>query len=281
LSSSSHACCAIPHTDQAFHHAVKNRLCLQHLRAYLIGMSRWIRTALKALAAVLLVLAAGAVLAGSIFLQDEPFVARMPPPQPEDVHAARSFVIAVRQATNDDGPAERTMQVPVADLNAIMRLGVRFVPQLRTESTVEDNLVHVAASLPLPWFSGAKWLNVRAAVPPFEGQFHLASISVGSHDLPPDLALSLGTTAANLLFGGHIGSKVRDSARSMKIAGGALVFDLRLSDADRGNVLTGVFGALRGNSMPPEEEIQGYYRLIRTALDDGTLPVTGSFLPHL
>ena len=33
--------------------------------------------------------------------------------------------------------------------------------------------------------------------------------------------------------------------------------------------------------MPPPEDIDRYYILIRTAMDDGTLPANGSVLPYL
>jgi hypothetical protein len=240
------------------------------------------RTVLKGLFG----LAAALVLAvfglGLYFLEDAPRVGKLPPPQPEDVAAVRKFVLAVREATKpgeQSGPSVVT--IPTADLPSIMRLGVRFVPELRTAATVESHAVRLAASLPVPWPTGRKWLNGAVTVPPFTERFAFGSIVVGERVLPPGPTLAVGTFAANLVLGNRTGDKIRNSARAMTITGDALVFDMQLSDEDRGGVLTGVFGALRGSRMPSAEEINGYYERLRQAMDDGRLPATGSFLPHL
>jgi len=159
---------------------------------------------------ILIVVAAVAGLAALalalIFLEDQPRVAQLPPPQPEDVAAVREFVIAVRQATKPDGgEGPRMVSIPIADLPSIMRLGVRFFPGLRTAASVEHGAVKVAASLAVPWPGAQRWLNVRATVPPFDGHFGFGMFAVGDRLLPPGLTLSAGTIGANLVFGKGIG----------------------------------------------------------------------------
>ncbi len=232
---------------------------------------------------VILTLVSGiAVLSlGTAFLRETPALAEMAAPTPKDVKATRAFVREVRHATETATAEGRIVTVPVGDLQGILRLGARFLPELRTRAVVDDGVVRLTAALPVPWPTGQKWLNLSASVPPFDGQFSLATVEVGGRFVSPGLALGLGRIGANLILGGGTGDKILNSASAMHIEQDALVFALRLGSEERGDVVSGLFGALRGSDMPPPEQIEAYYTKLRQAMDDGTLPAKGSVLPHL
>ena len=218
---------------------------------------------------------------GSIFLEDEPWLADMPAPTSEDVRFTKEFVIQVRAATNAIEPGADIVSLPLENLRGIMRLGARFLPGFRGDAAIEGSVVQGAASVPIPWITGQKWLNVRAAAPAFEGRMVLQSAVVGGKALPPGLALSLGRIVANFAFGNRAGDTILESATSMKIEGQTMVFTLKLDEDGRGDVIQGLFGALRGDDMPPPEEIDRYYAMIRQAMDAGILPTEGSYLPYI
>ncbi|MCF1708354.1 hypothetical protein L0V05_05920 [Tabrizicola sp. J26] len=230
-----------------------------------------------------LVAMAGIVLLGlgTAFLQKEPLLPAMAAPGPADVTAARKVVHRIRAATEAKTPTDKPVSISTAELESAMRLGARVMPGLRASAQVEEDGVVATASIPLPWITGQRWLNMRAVIPPFDGALTVSSVTVGGRNLPPATALTIGRLAANLILGGKTGGQILDSAQSMQIEGSKMVFALRLDREGRGEVIGNVFGALRQGEMPPADQIDGYYRKIRQAMDDGTLPVSGSFLPHL
>lgn len=218
---------------------------------------------------------------GTAFLQKDPLLAAMKAPGPADVTAARKVVHRIRAATEAADPAQKPVAISIPDLESAMRLGARVMPGLRANAQVDGGSVVVSVSVPVAWITGPRWLNLRAVIPPFDGAFAVSSVTVGGRSLPPETALALGRLAANLALGGNAGGQILDSAQSMQIEGDRMVFALRLDREGRGDVIGSVFGALRQGEMPPADKIDGYYRKIRQAMDDGTLPVKGSFLPHL
>jgi hypothetical protein len=218
---------------------------------------------------------------GSIFLEDEPRLAEMPAPTPEDVIFTKEFVKQVRAATEATGPGADIVILPLKNLQGVMRLGARFLPGFRGSAAIESDVVHGTASVPVPWITGRKWLNLRATAPAFEGRIAFTSITLGDRLLPPGFALTLGRITANLLFGNRAGDTILASATSMRIESQTLVFTLDLDEDGRGDVINGVFGALRDADMPPPEEIDRYYVMIREAMDAGTLPTEGSYLPYI
>lgn len=223
-----------------------------------------------ALAAVVLV----------VFVEDGPLVPAQPAPSPEDVVATRAFVHQVRAAAQP-GAADSLVTVTAEEMNAVLRVGARFLPGLRAVTRVEGGRVHGVASLPLPWPARGRWLNGEAVAPPFEGRLRLDALSVGGVALPPDAMIEAGRIAANLALGDRRGDKMLYSAEAMTVAGGAATFEMALSDESKASVMRGLFGALRGAEMPSGELIDGYYVAIRDALDDGRLPAEGSFLAHI
>ena len=60
-----------------------------------------------------------------------------------------------------------------------------------------------------------------------------------------------------------------------------MTVDLNIDDVGKNGIMRGVFGALRGNSMPPDGLTDAYYIRIREAMDRGDLPSRGSYLPYI
>ncbi len=239
------------------------------------------RRLLRTLVIVAVVLAGGVFALGAAVLNDEPVIAKMTPPTPEDVETTRAIVHQIRRATEAVDPDAKRVSIKVQDLQGALRLGSRFLAGARAQAAVGSGALRGVASVPVPWFGVTKWLNIQVTIPPFEDRIALESVVVVGHVLSPDLSLRVARLVANLILGNGSGDKILNSASSLRITEQTLVFTLRLDSTDRGDVLAGVFGALRGNDMPPPDQIERYYALIRQAMDDGTLPVRGSFLPYL
>ncbi|MEM6638034.1 MAG: hypothetical protein AAF667_19325 [Pseudomonadota bacterium] len=222
------------------------------------------------------------VAAGFVFyfvLEDTPLLTDGGPPKPEDVVAARTFVRGVKQATRSDDAEPPELVLAEDDLNSIVRLGARLLPGLRSQVEVKPNEVRGAVAIPVPGI--ARWLNLTASAPPFSGQVRLESVTAGPFDLPPDLSFQLGRVGANLIFGNGLGDALAQSASKMSIDGQNVVVELSIDSVGKNGFLRGVFGTMRSAEMPGPDEIDGYYRQIRRAMDGGTLPTSGSYLPYI
>lgn len=205
------------------------------------------------------------------------------PPRPEDVAATRAFVQEVRaEALGEARPgSDGVVVVSEEAANGILRVAARMVPAGQAEVRVEDGRVHATASLPVPWPGGARWLNVEGIAPPFEGRPRLERIAVGGVALPPGLVVEAGRVGANLILGQNAGDVLLGAAERLEIEGREMRFTMALGEEERRGFMRGLFGAMRGDAMPAAEEVDAYYAEIRRAIDDGRLPDTGSYLPHL
>lgn len=224
-------------------------------------------------------LAALAASIGPLFLQDQPLLAPMPPPAPEDVAATRQLVRGIRAAAGAD--RNTPLQTDPSQLNSAIRLGARFIDGFRGRITVEPQDVLGQVSMPVPWWSGQKWLNISGRVPEFDGQFALTQVTIGPTEIPPALALAAARIGANLGLGNRFGDRVLQAASGMAIEGDTLTFRVALDDMGKNGLMESAFGTLRGAEMPGPEEIEAYHRDIRAAMADGTLPQSGSFLPYI
>ena len=217
-----------------------------------------------------------------VVIEDTPSVAAYQPPSAEDVVAARSFVGEVQAALNPD-VAQSQVISSEAELNSVIKLGARLIPGFRGHVEVDGQVVTGLVSVPLPYLTG-KWVNAHASVPAFDGQLAFSEVRIGPVGLPPKATLSLIRFAAGQVLGGETGDKLIDAAQKMQIAGTQLTFDMaidHMGEMGSNGIMRGLFGALRGGDLPPLEEIGQYYALIRTAMDRGELPTTGSYLPYL
>lgn len=227
-------------------------------------------------------LVALAVVAGiALVLEETPAVDAAAPPAPEDVVAARQFVRDVRTAASDSGQASEALVATTEQLNSVIRLTGRFADGFRGRIALDTHAVMGRASLPLPWWGGEKWLNLTGEVPAFDGAFRLSRVTVGPYEVPPDLALFVMRTGANLVIGNQFGDRVLQSASAMRIDGDTLRFDLGLDRVGQNGVMRDAFGSIRGQTMPSPDEIETYHLLIREAMEEGTLPASGSFAIYL
>ena len=239
------------------------------------------RRLVKVILLTLLAAAGGVFLLGAVYLQDQPAVASMRAPGPEDVRASRNFYKRVQAATNAAPGAPETVTLSADTLQSVLRLGSRLVRDYRAEAEVAGDTVRMTAALPVPWIGGNRWLNLHAAIAPFEGRLALHRAQLGGRDIPPGLALRLARLGANLFMGAGAGDTLFEAPAAMAIDGDRMIFALRLDREGRGEVIQGVFGALRGSDMPVPERVDHYYGRLRNALDTGAVPAQGSLMPLL
>ena len=229
---------------------------------------------------VVAVFAVVAVVAVLLMLDPAPSLPDMAAPSPEDIAETRAFVTEVRAVAEDGRVAP--IRVTEARAAAVLRVGTRFFPGARGAVAIEGGRVLMAAAVPVPVPGlGTRWLNATAVAPPFEDRPRLDRVTLGGVPLPPDLVVELARVGANVVTGNGAGDIFLDSARRLEVTDDGLLIALALDDADKSGFMRGLFGTMRGADMPGTELIDGYYTALRTAIDDGTLPVEGSYLPHL
>jgi hypothetical protein len=156
-----------------------------------------------------------------------------------------------------------------------------MVPGYRVATEVVDDAVRITGAVPVPWFDGTRWLNLHAAIAPFQDRFVLHHVRLGEREIAPELALRLARLASNLVLGAGAGDKVFDAPAAMAIDGDRILLALRMDREGRTGVIKGVFGAMRGGGLPPPDRVDHYYVQLRRAMDRQEAPVTGSFLPLL
>lgn len=231
---------------------------------------------------VLVALISGAIVVSVLLIiEDEPTVRLRDAPTPEHVLMARRFMQSVRAAANAEDGRPQTLAASEAELDSVVRLGTRLVPGFRGELEVGVETVQVRAAVPVPWPGGARWLNLMATVPEFENGIDLEDVAVGPLSVPPGIALELGRIGGSAIFGADLVDAAMGAASHMRIAGNTVTFDLAIAGIGENGIMRGVFGALRGQAMPPQDLIDGYYVRLREAMDAGDLPDTGSFLPYI
>lgn len=234
------------------------------------------------LGGLILTILFSAIVAGLfLLLEDYPAVADGPAPTPEDVVAARTLVRDLRLTSKSGPDAQTPVQVTVAQLNSTVRLGARFLPGFRGELQMKGATLVGRASIPVPGWWGEKWVNLSGHVPEFNGRIAFERVTIGPWSVPPGAALSVVRQAANLFFGDAVGDTIVAAATGMHVDGNKLRFDLALEQMGNNGLMRNIFGSIRGQEFPTPEEIDAAYVRIRTAMDTGVLPTTGSFLPYL
>jgi hypothetical protein len=216
-----------------------------------------------------------------LLLEDRPMVADFGAPVPEDVVRTREVVHQIRSATKARTMEERLVTVSEEDARSIAHVAGRLAPGLRGDVRIEGGSVHIAASLPVPWPGGQRWLNARAVAPGFEGRARLDTLEVGGVGLPPGPVIEIGRIGANLFLGNEAGDIFLESAERLEIADDSMRIALRLGEGERSDFAAGLFGRLRGSEMPSVERIDAYYVDIRDAMEAGTLAPSGNFVPYL
>lgn len=216
-----------------------------------------------------------------VIVEDQPTVLEASAPTSQDVIEARVFVRGVRAAIEPGRGTAEALVASEAQLNSVIKLGSRLIAGFRGQLAVNETEVTGTASIPVPYTQEAKWLNVRLVAPEFEGAFSLSRVELGDYSFPPQLALGAGRVLANAIVGNRFGDSVLSAATSMQITDKNVAFGLMMDEMGSNGVMRGIFGTMRGSDMPAASDIDRYYLLIRTAMDEGQLPQTGSYLPYL
>ena len=214
-------------------------------------------------------------------LEDDPLVAAATPPVAEDVRSVRELVRNVRDATNAETAEDAIVLTQIDQLNSLARMGARFLPGFRGEMTVQGTVLAGQVSLPVPWVTGRKWVNLSGNVPAFSDQVRFEDVRLGRLPIPGSVAYWGIRIGGDLVIGDGFGQTVLTAANSMEITGDTLALAVSLDDIGSNGIMRGVFGQLRGQEMPEAVEADSYYLAIREAIEDGRLPVEGSYLPYL
>ncbi|MGA1677720.1 MAG: hypothetical protein ACO377_14990 [Pseudomonadales bacterium] len=234
----------------------------------------------------LLVAALGSV-GAAIFvvslLEIAPSTPTVTAPSPEDVAVTRRLVKEVREKTVDAAPLERDrlLALTEAEANGVLRVAARMFPYGRADVQVADGRVLVRASLRLPLPLENRWLNVEAVAPEFQGAPRLERVVVGGRSLPPEPLLAMARWGVNLVMGNRAGDVILGSTDGLVIQDDQFQVTLALREDDKSGFMDALFAAVRGEDMPSNETVNGYYVALRRAIDAGELPDRGSFLPHL
>lgn len=225
----------------------------------------------------------GAVIFFVSLLEVAPGTPAMAAPTPEDVAVTRRLVKEIRQKTVDAAPLERDRVLALTEVeaNGVLRVAARMFPYGRAHVRVVGGRVLVQASVRLPLPLENQWLNVEGVAPEFEGAPRLETLVVGGRSLAPEAMVAMVRLAANLAIGNRAGDVVLGSAERLVIQDEALQVTLALREDDKSGFMDGLFAAVRGEVMPSNETINGYYLALRRAIDAGELPDRGSFLPHV
>jgi hypothetical protein len=218
---------------------------------------------------------------GFLIIEDQPAVLEASAPSSQDVVEAREFVRGVRSNITPGHGTSEPFIASETQLNSVIKLGTRLIAGFRGQLVIIETQVIGTASIPVPYTQETKWVNLKVAAPEFEGVFMLSSLELGGISIPPKLALGIGRVLANVIVGNNFGNKVLSAATSMQINDKTVNFELMMDEMGSNGLMRGVFGTLRGSDMPKASEIERYYLLIRTAMDQGQLPKTGSYLPYL
>ena len=216
--------------------------------------------------------------AAFLFLDDAPVVAPNSPPVPEDVVAARELFHDLRAATLTD---TLPLVATTPQLNSAIRLGSRLIPGFRGDVTIANQTLLSRISIPVPWWSGRKWFNLSGAVPPFQDGLVFENVTLGSITIPPRLALFVGRLSGNLFLGKGDGDTIVNAFSGMEIYRNTVEFDVTLNEIGENGLLNSAFNLLRGQDFPSEQDIDAAYQRVRTAMDAGELPSSGSFLPYI
>lgn len=240
-----------------------------------------IRFLFKFVIYTLLLLAVGLVAAVVLLVEERPVVAQATAPTASDVSQARAFVKGVKDAASgaQDPPLVVTS---TRQLNSAIRLGGRVFPGYRGVVTADGPDLLLAVSVPVPWPTGQRWMNVAARLPSFDDRLRLSALQVGPLDLPPGPVLGLARQGVNLLAGNTSGDALLGAARSMHIHEGRITIAMAPSGGAEGEgLMAGLMGALRGGDMPSSEVVIRHYAQIRDAMETGALPLRGSYLQHI
>lgn len=240
-----------------------------------------IRFVVRSLVALMLVCALTLVALLVVAVEDTPLVDAPAPPTPEQVAQARSFVRNLRDVAGRSSAEETVLHTNVTELNSAMQLGNHLLEGMRGQVLREGGEIRGVVSLPVPWGQKERWINVSGRVPPFEDGLTLSEVRVGPINVPPKLALQLARIGGNALSRGDLGNRVISAADAMFVDADGLRFRMDLGRMGQNGIMRDMIRVVRDDEMPAVALIESYHNALRTAMAEGTLPRTGSILPHI
>lgn len=197
--------------------------------------------------------------------------------------AARAKAVLKRfWAVTESGAAKRQMEVSQSDMNSVLAFASRAVPTLRGRATVAPGGIDVASSVRVPGIPGGRWLNLRVAVAPSTQGLKLASVKLGTYDLPAGMVLPAARILMDLVLGDRVGTIAVNSIDGIAINGRKAIVGVALTSADR-KALTGRIKATARNiaNLSSADDVRGYYLALDKAAADGRVKSTGSTVPYL
>lgn len=216
-------------------------------------------------------------------LQELPLLEEVGPPTPEDAVSTRDLARRLRSVTEAsvDAPADPVLEVPLDKLNGALRFAARAIPGLRADAWIENGLLRVQASAPMPLLPNLGWINVEAVIPSFDGGIRLHSLRVGKLDLEPAFALRLVAWTMNMRFGSQAGDRLLASVPKLDVDADLVTLTLAMNGNERRSLTRAALGSLRGAKMPDAALIEAQYLALREAIDAGQLQQEGSIVPYL
>lgn len=228
---------------------------------------------LRAATALVLALLGLAALLAALTLSTAPHVPEPPAPDP------RAAALDAELAGNLGGLlGSGQMTVRAEAIGAALRSIAYLQPALRGDAAITEGRLDAAASLALP---GGLWLNARVSVLPSTGGLALEGIRIGRLPLPPGLTLAAVRAAADRLAGPGTGEKALGAVGPVAIGPDTLSVALAGPRTNDGFFERLVAQLVHAAGAPSTAEIREALALLDAGFDDGSLPATGSFLPHL
>lgn len=216
-----------------------------------------------------------------LVLESTARVATMDPPSPQDVRSTKEFYQNLRNESQSDDPSNVQISISADDLASVIKLGARLTPDFRGKVVVGETVIIGDISLPIPWITGQRWLNASGMVPQHQGQFRADGIRIGKLSLPWWLANTLMRTGGNVVVGNGFGDQVFDLPRGIAINDDRVTFDFQMEEVGENNMFRDFFGSMRGDELPTGQKIVEYEEMFNVAMEQGQLPMEGSYLPFL
>lgn len=178
-----------------------------------------------------------------------------------DARRAKALFKELRALT-EAGSNKSVLKVTQADLNSVVAFVARAVPSMRGRASVRSDAVRLASSVKVP---GGWWLNSQISVAPSKAGLEIASIRLGSFELPPGAILPLVRLGLNVVFGDGVGTILTTSIDGVEIKGRRVLVGVGISDAERETLTTSVKSKLQSVADVSAEDVRKFYLAIDAA----------------
>lgn len=122
---------------------------------------------------------------------------------------------------------EATVTVSQQEVNGVIAIAMRGVRRLRGRVNMTPVGIEGAFSIHVPQNPFGSYLNIRFGVEPSSYGLHLRYLNIGRINFPGDSALGLGEFLVNMIVGNELGTLLRDSVKSIRVAGSTATITYR------------------------------------------------------